>query len=297
MKHHSLFAGVMALLCVNAVGQEFSPEERETYAIACFDGFSMRHMRAACTAKFPNLTGSIETAYQAWRSRNAGALQEISSACQERLAILEQQDAAQFKELREYSERKYAPHATEAAQSWCQGFAETLADPVKSPLPEGLARAVRTAGLPSENKPLPAPKGDRTKPPTLELRLVLESETSDSEALTFISKYQGEQRLHVQKTALLNRKAFKSAKLAENSFDGQPEIILTTTDEGKKLLAQATYQNLGKSIALVLDGKVLIAAAIRSEITGGRLSIKGNYSEPEANTLVRQISDALSQQD
>ncbi len=146
MKHHSLFAGVMALLCVNAVGQGFSPEERETFAIACFDGFSMRHMREACTVKFPNLKDSVETAYQAWRSRNAGALQEIASACQERLALLEQQDAALLKELKEYSERKYAPHATEAEQSWCQGFAETLADPVKSPLPKDLADAVRTAG-------------------------------------------------------------------------------------------------------------------------------------------------------
>ncbi len=57
------------------------------------------------------------------------------------------------------------------------------------------------------------------------------------------------------------------------------------------LWAEATKRNMDKAIAIVLDGKVLLAPVVRSEIRGGRSSISGNFSQLEAKHLAAIIGN------
>ena len=55
--------------------------------------------------------------------------------------------------------------------------------------------------------------------------------------------------------------------------------------EGAKTWARLTKDNIGKSIAIVLDGYVRSYPTVNGEITGGRSSISGLESVEEANDL------------
>lgn len=79
---------------------------------------------------------------------------------------------------------------------------------------------------------------------------------------------------------------------AKDQFDqyGRPEVSMTMNSDGARLWAAITKANLGRAVAIVLDGLVFTAPRINSEITGGSSSISGSSFTIEdtkdlANTL------------
>lgn len=75
-------------------------------------------------------------------------------------------------------------------------------------------------------------------------------------------------------------------------FDPQtnrPIIALSFNDEGKDLFAQITEQEIGKPVAISLDGIILSAPTVREPITDGKAVISGNFTLPEAKELVRGL--------
>jgi len=64
-----------------------------------------------------------------------------------------------------------------------------------------------------------------------------------------------------------------------------PEVSMTMNSEGAKVWARLTKDNVGKSIAIVLDGYVRSFPNVNGEITGGRSSITGMESIEEAKDL------------
>ncbi|HET6559936.1 MAG TPA: protein translocase subunit SecD, partial [Prolixibacteraceae bacterium] len=64
-----------------------------------------------------------------------------------------------------------------------------------------------------------------------------------------------------------------------------PEVSMTMNSEGSKVWARLTKDNVGKSIAIVLDGYVRSYPNVNTEITGGRSSITGLESIEEAKDL------------
>ena len=57
------------------------------------------------------------------------------------------------------------------------------------------------------------------------------------------------------------------------------------SDEGGKKFADLTARNVGKQIAIVLDGEVLTAPVVQEAITGGRAQISGSRNVEEAEHL------------
>ena len=55
--------------------------------------------------------------------------------------------------------------------------------------------------------------------------------------------------------------------------------------EGAKTWARLTKANIGKSIAIVLDGFVYSYPTVQTEIRGGQSSITGNFTPEEAKDL------------
>ena len=65
----------------------------------------------------------------------------------------------------------------------------------------------------------------------------------------------------------------------------RPEVSMTMNTTGAKVWARLTKDNVGKSIAIVLDGYVRSYPNVNGEITGGRSSITGLESVEEAKDL------------
>lgn len=85
----------------------------------------------------------------------------------------------------------------------------------------------------------------------------------------------------------------KQLDRAEVQFDqqsGLPNIGLTFDDEGKKLFGEITQRNLGKPLAIFLDGQVLSAPTVQSAITDGRAVITGQFTVKEAQELARNLT-------
>jgi protein-export membrane protein SecD len=71
---------------------------------------------------------------------------------------------------------------------------------------------------------------------------------------------------------------------------GEPQVGLEFNSDGEKLFAKITKENVGKILAIFLDGTPISTPVIRQEITGGKAQISGNFKIPEARTLVRNLN-------
>ncbi len=90
--------------------------------------------------------------------------------------------------------------------------------------------------------------------------------------------------------AYLLGKAYVSGKdltKAETTFDqfGKAAVSLKFSTEGAKLFDEATLANVGKQIAIVLDGMVISAPVVQQRISGGEAQITGKFTPAEANRL------------
>lgn len=83
---------------------------------------------------------------------------------------------------------------------------------------------------------------------------------------------------------VLTGKDLKDAK-AQITSGNQAVVGLEFNDEGGQKFADLTARNIGKQIAIVLDGDVLTAPVVQEAITGGRAQISGSRSIEEAERL------------
>ena len=82
-------------------------------------------------------------------------------------------------------------------------------------------------------------------------------------------------------------------KRADVEFDPtsfQPEVSLELTAEGGKIFADLTRRNIGKRLAIYLDGVVVSAPAVPDAIEGGRARITGNFTPDEARILAGRLN-------
>jgi SecD/SecF fusion protein len=70
---------------------------------------------------------------------------------------------------------------------------------------------------------------------------------------------------------------------------GTPTVSMTMNAEGSNVWARLTKDNIGKQIAIVLDGLVYSYPTVNSEITGGSSEISGNFTVEEATDLVNVL--------
>lgn len=72
------------------------------------------------------------------------------------------------------------------------------------------------------------------------------------------------------------------------SFDqssNQPMVLMEMSAEGGERWAQITGANIGKRIAIILDGRVYSAPTVQNKISGGSSQITGSTTPEEANLL------------
>jgi tRNA A-37 threonylcarbamoyl transferase component Bud32 len=87
---------------------------------------------------------------------------------------------------------------------------------------------------------------------------------------------------------LLDETALQSAAVGRDNY-GHPQIQLTFTEAAAKQFSDITATNIGKRLAVVVDGRLESAPVIRAPITGGTAVITGNFTESEAAAFVKDV--------
>lgn len=88
----------------------------------------------------------------------------------------------------------------------------------------------------------------------------------------------------VQKDAVLTGDVLQDARVTIGDFN-EPIVSITFDSKGAREFDMLTAANIGKRMAVVLDGKVYSAPVIRDRISGGRAVIEGTFTTAEANDL------------
>ena len=79
------------------------------------------------------------------------------------------------------------------------------------------------------------------------------------------------------------------AKDQFNNLTGSPEVSMTMNSDGARRWAALTKANVGKAIAIVLDGTVYSAPRVNGEISGGPSSISGNFTIEDTKDLANTL--------
>lgn len=70
----------------------------------------------------------------------------------------------------------------------------------------------------------------------------------------------------------------------------KPIIALQFNEEGAKLFEQITEANIGKIVAIFLDGSPLSTPVVQQKISGGQAVITGDFTPQEARALVGRLN-------
>ena len=79
---------------------------------------------------------------------------------------------------------------------------------------------------------------------------------------------------------------------AKDEFDqtyGRPSVSMSMNSDGARRWAALTKANVGKAIAIVLDGVVYSAPRVNGEITGGNSQITGNFTVEDTKDLANTL--------
>ena len=115
----------------------------------------------------------------------------------------------------------------------------------------------------------------------LNFRLVSENEEFGVDKL--ISE-NGEE-LNVSKRIVMSGENLIDAQPNFNSQSNQPTVSFTLDRLGAQKFGRATTDNVGKRLAIILDGNIVSAPSINEPITSGNGMISGNFSFQEATDL------------
>lgn len=88
----------------------------------------------------------------------------------------------------------------------------------------------------------------------------------------------------------LTGRYLKRATLEFDQNTREPRVSLQFDDTGTKLFAQITKNNIGKMVAIYLDGAPVSTPVVREEIPNGQAVISGSFTPAEAKLLVGRLN-------
>ncbi len=96
----------------------------------------------------------------------------------------------------------------------------------------------------------------------------------------------------LKKETLLTGEYLSEARVGFDRQSGHPEVNIKFNPKGSRIFAKITEENIGKRLAIVLDGEVYSAPTIQSKIVGsGRIT--GNYTDETAKNLALILREAF----
>lgn len=88
----------------------------------------------------------------------------------------------------------------------------------------------------------------------------------------------------------LTGQLLKKSELSFDNTSGAPIILLNFNKEGTETFADLTAKNIGKTIAIYLDGVPISAPRVQEAIPSGEAQITGKFSVQEAKVLVQRLN-------
>lgn len=93
----------------------------------------------------------------------------------------------------------------------------------------------------------------------------------------------------------LTGRYLKNAELQFGASTGQglanqPIVLLNFNEEGGALFEKITTENVGRQLAIFLDGQVISSPVIQEPISGGSATITGNFTPTEGRDLVQNLN-------
>ena len=96
-----------------------------------------------------------------------------------------------------------------------------------------------------------------------------------------------------QPAASLGSTNLTEVAVASDPLDAHPRIAFTFDAAGKVRFAELTRESVGQQIAILLDGKLLMAPRVNAAITGGKGEITGRFTDEEARRLAALLAHPL----
>lgn len=123
-----------------------------------------------------------------------------------------------------------------------------------------------------------------------------ESESQDIEyqlSRIFVAKQTPESILPSQDpwmSTSLSGKQLERAEVVTDQQTGQIQISLVFDNEGAKLFKDITERNVGKQVAIFLDGSIISAPVVQQAIMDGKAVISGGFNLVEARLLSQRLN-------
>ena len=152
------------------------------------------------------------------------------------------------------------------------GVAESIVRTEYSRYTDEYRLVIELPGISDLNKAI-ATIGDT---PKLEFKLLEKTGEGEFASTTFINTG-------------LTGEYLKKAVLTYDNL-GKPSVLINFNDTGRDLFANLTKANIGKQIAIILDGNVVSAPTVQDAITTGQATISGNFKAKEAKDLVERLN-------
>ncbi|MCU0680111.1 MAG: MMPL family transporter [Planctomycetes bacterium] len=92
------------------------------------------------------------------------------------------------------------------------------------------------------------------------------------------------------KNTELTGKNLKRATVQFNPQSGSPEVSLEFDGEGAKMFENITGRNIGKQVAIFLDGMPISVPTVNDKIIGGKAVISGSFDTNEAKDLAKRLN-------
>jgi hypothetical protein len=94
--------------------------------------------------------------------------------------------------------------------------------------------------------------------------------------------------LRVARLPIADTRHFAGAEAAQNEF-GSAVVSIQLTDAGSALMLAATSENIGRQLAIVVNGVAITVVTVQSPITS-HFQISGNFSLPQAQAIANRLS-------
>ena len=117
----------------------------------------------------------------------------------------------------------------------------------------------------------------------LQFRLVKENLNSDNYSQN--NKSIGS----LEETVLLCEKEIAEV-YAHTDYMGRPAMMIKLTLDGSKTFADITSNNIGRNLAIIFEGKIILSARIMTQISNGEILVSGTFSQKEIDEMVKNIS-------
>lgn len=111
---------------------------------------------------------------------------------------------------------------------------------------------------------------------------VLTSEATQEEINTYLAD--------LYQPAVLTGGNLSRANLVFDPTTRRPLVTIDFDSEGNKIFEQVTGDNIGKELAIFLDGQLISSPVIQDKISGGTAQINGNFTAEEARDLVNNLN-------